>query len=492
MKNIKIKFIITLVILAVSLYFLIPTLRLALMSPEAMEANPEKVASLRKRAIKLGLDLQGGMHIIMEIDKDKIEGELEEDPTDEALEIIRNRIDQFGVSEPVIQKEGTDRIIVELPGIDNPDLARELIQETALLEFKLLSQPGDLQKFAFNMDTFLVAHPEILGMEIDETSLEPMDIESQGEEKTESDSDIIVGKTKDIFAEAEKTEQDSTQSVEDKKPTTTEDIFEGESTGLDIPYDIDEEEEVITTKPFTGLIDYWEDGSMFMVSKDSEADVKRILKHADISKLVPKGCELHWGSRTQTLRTGVEFRFLYLLNDKAELTGKYLEDASFALGSSADMQAANQPVVNLKFNKAGAKVFSQVTGANIKKRLAIVLDDKVHTAPVIQVKIRDGNARITGIPVLDEAKAIAIVLRAGALPAPLKVIEERTIGPTLGEDSIRKGVFATLLGFILVVIFIIIYYKGAGLVANVALLLNLIILMAAMAGLHATLTLPGI
>ncbi|MBN2542376.1 protein translocase subunit SecD [bacterium] len=489
MKGLRIKFIITLIVLIVAIYFLYPTINLVIMGKDGRAENPEKAAELGKKAIKLGLDLQGGMHIVMEVDKKKLPEDLEENPIDEALEIIRNRVDQFGVAEPLIQKEGTDRIIVELPGIDNPQLAKELIQETALLEFKLLRKPSEVKKFLDDMDTLLAAHPEIMGGEEDTMELAE-ETEELGIEEVESGTpDSVVGEASSIFDETEETEKDTTEL---RRVTSPENIFEEEvDTSGSLAYPIEEEEEP-AIKPFSGLVDIFEDGETFIVPKDNITDVQRILENPLAKKVVPKGAELHWDSELSTLRTGTQFKFLYLMNEKPELTGKYLSDASFALGSAADIRSANQPVVNLSFNKQGAKIFSQVTGANIKKKLAIVLDDKVHTAPTIQTKIREGKARITGIPSLDEAKRIAIVLRAGALPAPLEVIEERTVGPSLGEDSIKKGVFATLLGLILVAIFIIFYYKGAGIVANIALILNMIILMAAMAALHATLTLPGI
>jgi len=148
--------------------------------------------------------------------------------------------------------------------------------------------------------------------------------------------------------------------------------------------------------------------------------------------------------------------------------------------------------VNLTFNKAGARIFSEITGANINKKLAIVLDSTVFSAPVIRTRIREGRARITGIKSLDEAKTLAIVLRAGALPAPLEVVEQRSIGPSLGEDSIRKGLLASIIGLALVLFFTIFYYRLSGVIAIIALTLNLLFLFAAMSLVNATLTLPGV
>lgn len=271
---------------------------------------------------------------------------------DQALETIRNRIDQFGVSEPEITLQGTDRILIQLPGIKDSQRAKSLIGRTALLEFKLVDEEGDLDA-ALKGDV-----PE---------------------------GDII------LYQRA--------------------------------------------VDPQTGGV-----------------------------KKVP-----------------------FLLREKTMMTGEVLKDARIALDSQF-----HETYIALEFDDIGAKLFEQITGANVKKRLAIILDDNVYSAPVIQERIAGGRAQITGRFTTDEANELAIVLRAGALPAPVKIIEERTVGPSLGQDSIRQGLISILISAVLIVLFMIFYYRISGMIANIALILNVIFVFAVLALLRATLTLPGI
>jgi len=341
--RIQIRIIIILGVLFLGFYSIYPTL--SWYSKDELER--ENLIKLRDpivdKILKLGLDLKGGMHLVLEIEESKIpEGTTVEDAVLRAIEIIRNRVDQFGVSEPLIARQGKKWIVVQLPGIKDPRSALEIIGKTALLEFKLVN-----------------------------------------EEKLK---DAIEGK-----------------------------IPEG--------YELLESEE----------------GEKFLVKKEPE------------------------------------------------ITGSYLKDARVRIGG-----VYNMPYVSLEFNKEGAKIFSKVTSENINRRLAIILDGVVKSAPVIRTRIPDGRAIIEGNFTMDEARNLAIVLRAGALPAPVKVIENRTIGPTLGSDSIRKGVNAALIGGVLVIIFMIIRYKLGGILADFALILDLFLLVSFLALLKATLTLPGV
>ena len=272
--------------------------------------------------------------------------------TEQALETIRNRIDQFGVSEPDIRIQGEKRILIQLPGIKNTQRAKELIGKTALLEFKL----------------------------VDET-------------------------------------HNVTTALNDNPPPGSEILYE--------------------------------------------------IHKAD--------------------KTGRSSKTPMLIKKRTALTGATLTDARVQIDSQY-----NEPYVSIKFDKKGARDFARITGANIKKRLAIVLDNKVYSAPVIQGKISGGEARITGSFSTEEARDLAIILRAGALPAPVKILEERTVGPSLGSDSIKKGIFSIIAGGIIVVLFMLIYYKGSGLIADVALLVNILLIAGGLAALQATLTLPGI
>lgn len=292
--------------------------------------------------IRLGLDLRGGMHLVLEVDTSKLTPEEARDAPDRALEIIRHRIDEFGVAEPSILRQGRNRILVQLPGIEEPDRAVSIIERAAFLEFKLVN------------------------------------------------------------------------------------------------------------------------------------DDPRAMRGA-LAGRIPEGYELKY----------LEGEPL-LLERKAVLTGEVITDAFVSFGEYG------QPHVSMRFSRSGARLFARITGANIGERLAIVLDDKIHSAPVIRDRITGGEAVISGRFTMGETRDLALVLRAGALPAPIEIIENRHIGASLGEDCVRMGVRAVITGLILVVLFMSLYYLLSGLIANFALCLNLVIIMGALAGFGATLTLPGI
>ena len=285
----------------------------------------------------------------------------------QALETIRNRIDQFGVAEPIVQRQGLKQIVVQLPGVKEPKRARDLIKETALLEFKMLD--------------------------------------------------------------------------EDNQPK------------LDLPA---------------------------RVPKDSEAEILR-----QFEPKLPIGDEILF-ERGVEKDTGREYRVPYLVKKRVMLTGDVLSDAQVSIDQF------NAPYVSMTFDSKGGQEFERITGDNIKKRMAVVLDNTVYSAPVIQDRIAGGRAQITGTFSMQEANDLAIVLRAGALPAPLKIIQDLTVGPSLGKDSIEKGVQATLFAGALVVVFMIVYYRLSGVIADFALILNLLCLIGALSALNATLTLPGI
>lgn len=433
----RIKIFIIIVVFLLSIWYLYPTLRLATISSEARgKMDSGELARLKKRAVKLGLDLRGGMHLVLEVDKSKLSQKEARDAVDRALEIIRNRVDQFGVSEPLVQRSGQDRMIIELPGLQDPERAKELIGRTALLEFKLVRDYKDMKALLDRIDEILSGDKE---------------------EKEEEEA-----KLKELFKES------PARSLEAEMGTSEEE------------------------NPLSYLVEFLDQkNGQVMVPKEDIPQVDSLLSLPEVQALISQDMELRWGAEYKTYREG-QIKWLYLLKKKSELTGAYLTDAKITIGGGLDPEIANQPIVNMRLDKRGARIFSRVTGANIDRLLAIVLDGNVYSAPRIKSKIPDGRAIITGIGKMTEAKDLAIVLRAGALPAPVNIIEERTVGPSLGEDSIRKGIHAAIIGMILVVLFMVFYYKGAGLIADLALILNLIFVMAALAGLRAALTLPGI
>jgi preprotein translocase subunit SecD len=293
---------------------------------------------------------------------------IKDSAADQAVETIRNRIDQFGVAEPTIHRQAENEVVIQLPGVKDPKRAIELIGKTAQLEFKLV------------------------------------------------DDDALVAAEFPSF------------------------VYPGE--------------EETFLKQFTEKIPE-ETGILF------ERKINR--------------------------ETGAVIKIPILLKEHAVLTGDLLSDAKVNIDPRF-----NEPYVSITFNPAGAKIFEEITGANIGKRLAIILDNTVYSAPVIREKIAGGDAQITGNFTMEEARDLSIVLRAGALPAPLKMLQNVTVGPSLGRDSIEAGKIAGIIGTIAVVVFMLFYYRLSGVIANFALVLNVLLLLGAMASLNATLTLPGI
>lgn len=475
----------------------------------------------RKRAIKRGLDLQGGMYMVLEVDLVKLvensaknkdarferilmelrektrvssidildalseiclheqtflstywgePGQSDEsvrrdlrdaadDAIDRSLEILRNRVDQFGVSEPTIAKMGSRRIAIELPGVKNPSRARELIGRTALLEFKLLIEPERTRETLLTINNIVKA-----SMGIDTTTT-PADSAELAEAETDTaaaEIDTTVVKAEDLFAEDQ---------------------------------EITEEGEVIDSaaiqNPFLSLL-VGGTGNIIVPDKN-KAQVSRMIHLLEVQRTLPSDIEFLWSNVPEKFAEAEEsYWTLYLLNKEAEQTGATLADAQSSIGSGYEPDQAGKPIVQMEMTRKGARIFSRVTGANVGSRLAVVLDDKVHSAPQIRSKISGGSAVITGMRDMEEARDLAIVLRAGALPAPVKVIEERTVGPSLGADSVRKGSFSLLLSFLGVTLFMLWYYRLSGGLADFVLLLNVFLLMGILALFQFTLTMPGI
>jgi protein-export membrane protein SecD len=365
MGKINWKLWITFALLAFSLWALWPSLKWSMMSVnEKQQAQKEKNPILSK-ALKLGLDLKGGTHLLLEVDSSQLDGSLKiRDAVDRAIEIIRNRIDQFGVAEPMIARQGDKWVIVQLPGIKDPQAAKDLIGKTALLEFKILN-----------------------------TSKE-------------------AGKALDLLRQ-----KGITPSAYRENP----------------------------------------------------------LAYPDIKAVMPEDAGIF-----ENKEGGI------CVLDKTLLTGANL------INAKVDFNEFGQPGVSIEFNKDGANIFAGITEKNRERNLAMVLDGIVQSAPRVASKIPDGKASISGNFSDEDAKLLATALRAGALPAPVKVIEERTVGPSLGDDSIRKGFLASVIGIAIVFVFMILYYRASGIIADIALGLNLIMLMAQMAYFQLTLTLPGV
>ena len=439
MKKIRGRLLLVLFLSAVSVYLFLPSW------PGLYDRIPESVRWLvPPRGVSLGLDLQGGIHLVLEVEEERaveiavdravkamrdlltdkdvdfdvvervgnlqVRLELSKEETveetaelirdefpsyfqvsqegrilvveildsevnriknaaiNQALETIRNRIDQFGVTEPLLQRQGRTELVIQLPGVKDPDRAKSLIQDTALLEFKMLD--------------------------------------------------------------------------EDNQP------------GLGLPV---------------------------QVQRSEEASIQE--KFAD---KVPEGSEILFEPIPDSKGDPPVFSRPYLVRKEAALTGDVLQDAR------VNYTEFSEVYVGVTFDSKGAKEFGRITSANVGKFMAIVLDGTVYSAPRINEPILGGRAQITGNFTTDEANDLAIVLRAGALPAPMKTIQDLTVGPSLGQDSIEKGLKTTLIAGLIVLIFMVIYYRMSGVIADAALVLNLLCLLGALSGLNATLTLPGI
>jgi protein-export membrane protein SecD len=447
-------------LIVASLWYLYPSIRLWSMSEAQKQTlrttEPQDLVDLEKKALNLGLDLKGGMHVVLQVDKSKLKEDERRDAVDRALEIIRNRVDQFGVTEPLIQKQGGERIIVELPGLQDVERAEALIGQTAQLEFKLLESAENTTAILKKIDAVLAEEERVTSGEEDLFEEEP-----ETPEKAEEKEKIV----KDLFA------PDEPESVSDTTDT---------SSFLEV-----EEEDFYIERPFTSLLENF-GGNWLGVPIRSKPKVELLLNNPKVKELIPEDDEFAWATRTEIIQ-GMEYQKLYLLKRRTEFSGKYLVDAR------PRYDEFRKPEVLFNLTKQGGRRFARLTGANIGKPLAITLDGRVESAPIIQSKIRDsGVITMGGAVAFEEAVDLSIVLRAGALPAPVKIIENRIIGPSLGQDSIRKGTTSAIIGFCVVLLFMAIYYKLSGVIADFAVLLNLTFLLAVMSALDATLTLPGI
>lgn len=472
MKGENWKIVLTIFFLLAAIYYLLPTAQYLAMDLEdreqMREVAPDKLASLERRAIKLGLDLQGGMHVVMEVDKSELDPETAKDARERALEIIRNRVDEFGVSEPEIFPQGADRIVVDLPALQDPQRAKDLIGKTAILEFKLLESPENT---------------DLLFKRIDQAVAQMAEAH---EESTETATgDTLPTEADDLFATDDEAMPDSV-AADTSEPLFADDMTAGATDSADTG-ELDlfaEMEEDFGEAGFTQYLEYR--GPDYMVLEDDYNKVKAILDDPEIQKLIPDDNQLAWSTRTDTY-SGRPTRGLYLLKTETKVQGENLTDAV------ANYDQYHKPVVDFTLDRDGARDMSKTTGPNIGKPMAIVLDGRVESAPNIRSKIRDkGQITLGGNATFLEARDLAVVLRAGALPAPMKIVETNVIGPTLGADSIKAGKLAVGVALALVLIFMLIYYRMSGLIADLLVLLNIIFMMAILSGLHAALTLPGI
>jgi len=477
--------------LLLTLFYLFPTVRLALMErnadslPEAdrafyLEQNRTVMDDLREQAISLGLDLKGGMHVSLEVGTAELMVELAgeygddtfesqvaeaaaialEDRTDiidefveifttanpegrlsryfrsdaaeigrtstneeivlylktqrdaavdRAMEIVRNRVDRFGVTEPAIYKQGANRIVVELPGVDDKERVRNLLKGTARLEFRLAADGEELIAARERVYDYFQPNAE--------------DSASGGVNPL-NDLLILQGNSNVVFGYAAET-------------------------------DI--------------------------------AEVTELIDDENVQRLLPRNTTLLWAASEFAQDETNSYFELIGVRSEAELTGDVITEASVQFDP-----VTNIPEVSMSMNTQGARTWSRITGANINKPIAIVLDGVVYSYPVVQNKISNGQSSINGLADLAEAEDLVNILLSGALPAPLEIIEEQTVGATLGEASIRAGLFSIVTGLTIVALFMMVYYRGGGAIADLALLVNIIFILGILAAFKATLTLPGI
>ena len=472
-----------------------------------ISANPD-ITKDREKRIKLGLDLQGGMRVVLEVntgqlleklainpddtfrqilaeaekeaatsdesvvdifarkltergirysryfgnirqDDSEILADLKKDTEDavtRALEIIRNRVDQYGVSEPTIQRQGSRRIIVELPGIAREEEAKRLLQGTALLEFRLVKDP----EFTFSVM-----------QKIDKALANSMN-----------------------GSEGDSTLSGSGKSGDSTSVTSDSNVANNDTSSQELT-----KEEFAKQHPFfsVALLDQQGRTADAYVKSDDKTKIALMLKRPEVQKVMPNNVEFVYSAKPIGKQDGQDVYIMYLVNKEPELTGGVVTDARANIDPTS-----STPIVSMTMNSEGATDWARITGANVGKRIAIMLDGVVFSAPSVKNKITGGRSQIEGMANMEEAKLLEIVLKAGALPAPVDIIEERTVGPSLGEDSINKGFTSVLIGYILVGIFMILYYRKAGTVSAATLIFTILFILGVLAGFRGTLTLPGI
>ena len=498
---------------------------------EYQEANYDDLRDKRERSLKLGLDLQGGMHVTLEVGlqallrelaqtrdaqfdqalaaaaariesgeaDDFVDAFVEElrraDPdvtlsryfrgagtierrstneeviaalkaesleaVDRAVSIIRQRVDRYGVSEPSIQKQGQSRVVVELPGVDEPERVRDLLRGTARLEFHLMADEGELAQ----------ARNRIFAYYEQDRNAAP----TPAPAADTTAADTLGADTAEDLENAEMEAEEVAEATEQ------------EAGGVDDLFGATEAETEEGGNPLARLLSPAQGVRFGAVAQSDTAAVRALISRPEVDALLPGGVSLMYTASAEAqTASGEPVFFLLGVRDRYELTGEVITDAR----PSFDPYT-NEPEVSLSMNADGAQTWSRLTGANVGKPVAIVLDNVVYSYPTIISKITGGRTSINGVS-RTEAEDIVTVLKSGALPAPVQIMEERTVGPSLGAASIAAGTTSILVGLALVAIFMVVYYRTAGVVANVALLLNILFIFGILAAFKATLTLPGI
>lgn len=421
--------------------------------------------TLYDRGITLGLDLRGGTYLALEIQdpQNALTAEQRADAIDRAQRVIRTRVDELGVAEPTIEKAGSERIVVQLPGAsqDDQQRAREVLQRAAFLQFQIVRPAADLINVLGRIDRAVAA----AGLESSGQTAEQSGTGAPGLnlfETQDTATDTVAPADADTAAAAA---GDTDQA--DVAATAA-------TAGSD-------------SQPFSSRLAPGSAGAegIFIVAGSDVDFIDRALALPEVQAALPRGSVLRWGTDPSGGAQG--FRYLYLLESNPLITGERLQDAQ----AQRDLNIG-YPIVTFEFDRQGGRIFERGTGQNVGNLMAIVLDEEVVSAPVIRSQIgARGQIELQGSS-LQEAGDLALVLRAGALPAPIEIVEERTVGPSLGQDSIDRGTVAGIIGLILVVVIMVGYYRFSGVMAVLALVIYSTLVLAGLSSLGASLTLPGI
>jgi protein-export membrane protein SecD len=417
------------------------------------------VWQIYSKGLKRGLDLQGGMHVALEIDDPEgtLTAEAKADAIDRAERIIRTRIDELGVVEPLIQKAGSERLIVELAGVDDQDRAKSILNQAAFLQFNLVLPVTEVAAALPRVDRAVLA------------SMTPEQLRELGADREATISTTPGGRSVEdlLFGGDSAAVGDSTQAAPDSGAAAADTAAP-------------------SSRPFTALLNAGDTEGAYLVAVEDVEALQRFLALDEVQRALPRDVTLLF--ENQPVGVGARtYRRLFVLDRDPFMTGEDLEDAV----ANRDPQF-NQSMVQFELSRTGGRRFSQFTGQNIGRFLAIVLDNEVMSAPVIRDRIGNRGQIELGGADLEQARDLALVLRAGALPAPLTVVEERTVGPSLGADSVRQGTIAGIIGILGVIAIMIAFYKFSGLLAVLALGTYVIVMLGALAGLGANLSLPGI
>ena len=461
---------IILLVIALSAYTVWPSIQVHSKKGEEKQAFLKANPKLSTKSINFGLDLAGGTSITLQIDKAGLKATDDiKDIQSQSLEIIRNRVDQFGLSEPQISPSGDDRILVELAGVDD-STAKSLVGSTAKLEFKILAESEKFSQVVTLIDQYLTR---------------------QTTDVTASDS---------ATADSAAVKDSAVATADTTKQLSDEELLGGKVAEAEAPKAVDstaaesaDEDAIPASVVGKALSSYYLSfGNGGFIAEESIETVKKIFELEAVQKLIPRDVAFAFGSGLEPVQrdSKIKAKRLYLLRRRAEMGGDDISDARpYRVGDGTN---AGEVAVSLRFSGIGPKKFSAVTAANVGKQMAIVLDNQVISAPVIRDRIPNGEAQITGLEDMAEANRLAVVLRAGALKAPMKIIESRSVGATLGEENIVQGFGSGAIGLILCLVFMVAYYRLGGLIASFGMIINTLVTAAVMSVFNATLTLPGI